>query len=76
MQGPTMDNHDIKKAMKHRRQLYDYAKQYNTEESWSSYCKARNKVNTQWFNQPMNGIVQESWTLLVLDNNVSSGNIL
>ena len=37
--------HDIKKTMKHRRQLYDYAKQYNTEESWSSYRKARNKVN-------------------------------
>ena len=37
--------HDIKKAMKHRRQLYDYAKQYNTKESWSFYCKARNKVN-------------------------------
>ena len=31
--------------MKHRRQLYDYAKQYNTKQSWSSYCKARNKVN-------------------------------
>ena len=31
--------------MKHRRQLYDYAKQYNTEESWSSYRKAHNKVN-------------------------------
>ena len=26
--------------------MYDYTKQYNTEESWSSYHKARNKVNT------------------------------
>ena len=32
--------------MKHRKQLHDYAKQYNTKESWSSYCKTRNKVNT------------------------------
>ena len=37
--------HDIKKAMKHQRQLYDYAKQNNTKESWSSYRKAHNKVN-------------------------------
>ena len=25
--------------------MHDYAKQYNTKESWSSYRKARNKVN-------------------------------
>ena len=31
--------------MKHQRQLYDYAKQYN-KESWSSYRKAHNKVYT------------------------------
>ena len=36
---------DIKRAMKYCKKLFDHAKQHNTEESWSNYRRAHNKVN-------------------------------
>ena len=36
---------DIKRAMKNSKKLFDHAKQHNTEESWSNYRRARNRVN-------------------------------
>ena len=37
--------HAIKRAMKNPKKLFDHAKQHKTEESWSNYHRAYNKVN-------------------------------
>ena len=40
-------NHEIKKSMRHRKRLYNIAKQSGKSEDWAAYRSARNSVNSQ-----------------------------
>ena len=40
-------NHEIKNSMRHRKRLYNIAKQSGKSEDWAAYHSARNSVNSQ-----------------------------
>ena len=40
-------NHEIKNSMRHRKRLYNIAKQSGKSEDWAAYRSARNSVNSQ-----------------------------